>query len=145
VARILRGVILKEVFMKTIMFSILLIMSAFPTTQPTEETIVKFDKAQTTGLREEQRNKLDRPGVKTCGEYFLLLSENEIAYMVKSGKVFSLRTGEIKSLGVEIDNKLKAPIAKMPITATDTQTAYPVLRLSQKEYQKAKDCLPVPK
>ncbi len=131
--------------MKTLLLSLWLLTFVFPAIQPTEETVVKFDKAQVSGLREEQRNKVEGLGVKSCGKYFLLISEKEIAYMVKSGKTFSLRMGDFGSMGVEIDNKLKSPLVKMATGTAVNQASSLLLRLSQKDYDSAKDCLPKPK
>ncbi len=128
--------------MKTLLLSLLLVTFVSPAIQPTEEIVVKFDKAQVSGLREEQRNKVEGLGVKSCGKYFLLISEKEIAYMVKSGKAVSLRIGDIESVGVEIDNKLKSPLAKTATGTANNQAASPLLRLSQKDYDSAKECLP---
>lgn len=131
--------------MKTLLLGLLLMPFVAPSLQPAEETIVKFDKAQIPGLREDQRNKLDGPGAKSCGAYFLLLNEKEVAYIVKSGKAFSLRTSDIGTIGVEIDNKLKSPMARLALGAAGAQAANPLLRLSQKDYESAKACLPKPK
>lgn len=128
--------------MKTLLLSFWLLTLVSPAIQPVEEKVVKFDKAQVSGLREEQRNKVEGLGVKSCGKYFLLINEKEIAYMVKSGKTFSLRMGNFASMSVEIDNKLKSPLVRMSTGTAVNQTASPLLRLSQKEYDNAKDCLP---
>lgn len=127
--------------MRSLLLSLLLVVLSSSVLQPAEEQIVKFDKALVLGLREDERNRLDAPGVKTCGEYFMLISEKDVAYLVKSGKTYSLRTGDLGTMVIEIDNKVKSPIAKMPTGSAGTQASY-VLRVSQKEYDKAKDCLP---